>query len=81
MLSPSSSRYNRSLKSARYAEAGVPRYWIVDPQSVDKLNPSVEICDLATGFYQLTARSVGDEEISVPAPFPGGGGGGRVSLV
>ena len=31
VLSPSSAQYDRFIKRRRYQEAGVPLYWIVDP--------------------------------------------------
>ena len=31
VLSPSTARYDRDLKRRRYLRAGVPEYWIVDP--------------------------------------------------
>jgi Uma2 family endonuclease len=31
VLSPSTARYDRELKRRRYQRAGVPEYWIVDP--------------------------------------------------
>ncbi len=31
ILSPSSARHDRFLKRRRYHEAGIPLYWIVDP--------------------------------------------------
>ena len=71
VLSPSSSRYDRTMKSSRYAEAGVPQYWMVDPMVVGDQRPTVEVYDLDdAGTYQLIARSEGDEEISVTAPIP-----------
>ncbi len=56
VLSPSSSRYDSMLKSARYSEAGVPQYWVVDPLTVERQLPSVEVYDLdGGGSYLLTA--------------------------
>jgi len=71
VLSPSSSRYDRTMKSSRYAEAGIPQYWIVDPLAVNSPRPTVEVHELDdAGTYQRTARSEGDQEISVTAPIP-----------
>jgi Uma2 family endonuclease len=71
VLSPSSSRYDRTMKRSRYAEAGIPQYWIVDPMALGDQRPSVEVYGLDnTGTYQLVARSEGDENISVTAPIP-----------
>ena len=65
VLSHSSRRYDRLLKSSRYAEAGVPRYWIVDP---DK--PSLEVYDLDdTGGYTLTGTAEGDGTLTVTGPL------------
>ena len=64
VLSPSSVRIDRLLKSARYAEGGISQYWIVDPQV-----PSVEIFDLHDGAYQLVASGRDGETVEVPAPF------------
>src|SRR6476659_4463079 len=65
VLSSSSRRYDRLLKFGRYAEAGIPQYWIVDPAG-----PSVEVYDLdAGGSYQLTARAEGDGSVTVAAPL------------
>lgn len=65
VLSPSSVRIDRLLKSARYAEGGISQYWIVDPAV-----PSVEIYDLRDGVYQLTASGRDSETVEVSAPFP-----------
>ena len=65
VLSPSTSRYDRVLKFSRYAEAGIPQYWMVDPQK-----PSVEVFDLdGDGNYLPTARAEGDEPVTVAAPL------------
>jgi Uma2 family endonuclease len=53
------------LKFSRYAEAGIPQYWIVDPRT-----PSIEVFDLdADGNYQLAARAEGDGSVTVAAPL------------
>src|SRR6478672_9818010 len=65
VLSPSTSRFDRVLKFSRYAEAGIPQYWIVDPRT-----PSVEVFDLdADGSYQLTARAEDDGSVTVTPPL------------
>jgi len=61
------------MKTSRYADAGIPQYWMVDPLAVNKQLPSVEVYGLDdAGVYQLTAGSEGDEEISVTWPIPVG---------
>ncbi len=65
VLSSSSRRYDRLLKFGRYAEAGIPQYWIVDPD-----RPSVEVYDLDdAASYALTASAEGDTALTVTAPL------------
>ena len=64
VVSPNSARIDRMLKLARYAEGGIPQYWIVDPRV-----PSVEVYDLIDGGYELTASAQGEEAVAVTAPF------------
>ncbi|HEY5881142.1 MAG TPA: Uma2 family endonuclease [Nakamurella sp.] len=69
VLSPSSRRYDRLLKFGRYAEAGIPQYWIVDPG-----RPSVEVYDLVDrgddqGVYRLTGSAEGDAHLTIAAPL------------
>lgn len=65
VLSSSSRRYDRLLKFGRYAEAGIPQYWIVDPAK-----PSVEVYDLDdAGAYTLTASAEGDGTLRVVRPL------------
>ena len=65
VLSPSSRRYDRLLKFGRYAEAGIPQYWIIDPE-----RPSVEVYDLdEQGEYRLVATGSGDETVTVAGPL------------
>ncbi len=65
VLSPSSRRYDRLMKFGRYAEAGIPQYWIVDP-----VKPSVEVYGLdGSGGYRLIASAEGDATVSVENPL------------
>jgi Uma2 family endonuclease len=64
ILSPSSGRFDRTVKFSRYAEGGAAQYWIVDPAV-----PSVEIYDLRENGYLLVARGVHVDTVSVTAPF------------
>jgi Uma2 family endonuclease len=40
LLSPSTRRRDRGLKMQKYAAAGVPHYWIVDPRTRARDLPS-----------------------------------------
>jgi Uma2 family endonuclease len=51
ILSPSTRRKDRVAKRARYERAGVPEYWIVDPDA-----HVVEQLVLLNGAYQLAGR-------------------------
>lgn len=44
VLSPSTARYDRTLKRKRYQRAGVPEYWIVDPDArlIERWRPDDE---------------------------------------
>jgi len=64
ILSPSSGRFDRTVKFSRYAEGGAAHYWIIDPTV-----PSVEIYDLRDGEYVLLAGGAQDDTVSVTAPF------------
>lgn len=66
ILSPSTRNYDLLLKRERYAKAGVPSYWVVDPDV-----PSIAVLELdeATGDYRQSHAAAGDEAIRVDAPF------------
>jgi Uma2 family endonuclease len=65
ILSPSTRRVDLLLKRDRYQAAGIPSYWIVDPEG-----PSVTVLELVDGTYQEVARAAGDAPCAVSAPFP-----------
>ncbi|MGH9189159.1 MAG: Uma2 family endonuclease, partial [Acidimicrobiales bacterium] len=63
--SPSTRLIDLNLKRAAYATAGVPSYWLVDPEV-----PSVTVLDLDGNAYAETARAAGDAVLQVIRPFP-----------
>lgn len=65
VLSPSTRRVDLLLKRDRLQAAGVPSYWLVDPDE-----PSVMVLELRSGVYAEVAHMVGDQECEVTAPFP-----------
>ncbi|MCC6383217.1 MAG: Uma2 family endonuclease [Dehalococcoidia bacterium] len=65
VLSPSTRRTDRVVKFERYARAGVPHYWIIDPIAL-----TLEAYELRQGTYMLTA-DLRDEDHFSPTLFPG----------
>lgn len=65
VLSPSTRRIDLLLKSSRYAAAGVPSYWVVDPDE-----PRVRVFALVDGAYCEVAGAVDDEVLELTKPFP-----------
>lgn len=49
-----------TLKAGRYAAAGAPRYWVIDPDE-----PSVVVFALRDGQYVETAFATGAQEITL----------------
>lgn len=65
VLSPSTRRIDLLLKRDRFAAAGVPSYWLVDPAV-----PSVTVLELVDGAYREAQVRQGTEQVRVSAPFP-----------
>ncbi len=65
VLSPSTRRTDREVKFERYARAGIPHYWIIDPLAL-----TLEAYILADGVYVLAAN-LRDEDHFSPILFPG----------
>ena len=64
ILSPSTSHLDRGRKREIYAEAGVPHYWIVDPDV-----PSMTIYKLVGGTYTQTAHVTDDQTLAIEQPI------------
>ncbi len=65
VLSPSTRHIDLSLKRARFEEAGVTSYWVVDP-----LAPRITAWELVDGAYRSVAEVTGEETFSTDVPFP-----------
>lgn len=65
VLSPSTRRVDLLLKRDRLQSAGVPSYWLADPDE-----PSVTVLELRDGVYMEVGRAEGSERLQVRAPYP-----------
>ena len=65
VLSPSTRRIDVSAKRLAYEAAGVPAYWLVDPE-----DPSLTVLELEEGRYVERAMVAGDEAFRATVPFP-----------
>lgn len=68
VLSPSTTHIDLGLKKARYAAAGCPSYWVVDPGSAEP-EPSITAWQLEDGAYVETATARGRERLAVSQPY------------
>ena len=64
VLSPSTRRIDATAKRRAYEEAGVPAYWMVDPEE-----PSITVLELVDGRYVERAAVAGEESVTVTEPF------------
>jgi len=65
ILSPSTRRIDRVIKTRLYARYDVPFLWLVDPDA-----RTVETFALSSGRYTLAAAAAGSEPVDLP-PFTG----------
>lgn len=65
ILSSGTARYDRGTKSKAYADAGIPWYWLVDPQE-----RTVEVLELQGGRWALHGCFGDGETLALP-PFDG----------
>ncbi len=64
VLSPSTRRIDLGSKRLAYEAAGVPAYWLVDPDV-----PSLTVLELDAGAYVERATVAGDEPFHATFPF------------
>jgi Uma2 family endonuclease len=62
VLSPATRTRDRTVKARRYAELGVPHYWLVDPEG-----RRVECYRLEAGAYALACEAADDATLAHPA--------------
>jgi Uma2 family endonuclease len=67
VISPSSRRIDRLTKLSVYEDAGVPSYWLVDP---DLDEPSLTALELIDGRYKEIVRLAGADRWTAQRPFP-----------
>ncbi|HSH61935.1 MAG TPA: Uma2 family endonuclease [Acidimicrobiales bacterium] len=66
VLSPSTRAQDLGSKLLAYAKAGVPAYWVVDPEPPVEL----QVFRLEGATYRLVGRAAGDEQLEADVPFP-----------
>jgi Uma2 family endonuclease len=64
VLSPSTRRIDLGTKRLAFQDAGVPSYWLVDPD-----DPSLTVLELVAGEYHEVARVTGDQRFDAVRPF------------
>jgi Uma2 family endonuclease len=64
VLSPSTRATDLTLKRHVFEQAGVPAYWLLDPEV-----PSLTVLDLQRGTYVQTGRATGHQPLVVQQPF------------
>jgi Uma2 family endonuclease len=70
VLSPSTRRVDLTVKRHRLEQAGIPSYWIVDPNARPAA-ATLSVFELGRGgTYQQVARVVGEEPFHAQRPFP-----------
>ncbi|HVF20100.1 MAG TPA: Uma2 family endonuclease [Mycobacteriales bacterium] len=62
--SPSTASIDLGAKMLAYARAGIPSYWVVDPDA-----PSIRAFALQEGAYVEVAAAAGDETVMLDAPY------------
>ena len=65
VLSPSTRRIDLGTKRLAFEAAGVPSYWVVDPDA-----PSLTVFELEGATYREVGRVAGNETWKATRPFP-----------
>ena len=65
VLSPSTRATDLTLKRHVFEQAGVPSYWLLDPEV-----PSLTVLELQDAAYVEVARVEGEQPLTVERPFP-----------
>ena len=65
VLSDSTRLTDTTLKRHVLEQAGVPSYWLLDPDV-----PSLTVLELVDGTYRQAASATGEEPLRIERPFP-----------
>jgi Uma2 family endonuclease len=65
ILSPSTRRIDAGTKRLAFEGAGVPHYWMIDPDE-----PNIVALELVDGAYRETARVTAGDTFVTSTPFP-----------
>ena len=68
IVSPSSVKMDRLLKPERYAAAGIPSYWRIEPGSNDT-ELAIVVYELDGDKYRETVVIEAGEQVTVDRPF------------
>lgn len=63
--SPSTALIDLNLKKARFEQAGIPSYWVIDP-----IDLRLQVFELRDGSYDEVADISGDEVWESSTPYP-----------
>jgi Uma2 family endonuclease len=64
VLSPGSATVDLTLKRRLYEEAGIPAYWLVEPE-----HPALTVLQLVAGRFEEVAAVAGGEVWAATMPF------------
>lgn len=65
VLSPSTRATDTTLKRHVLEQAGVPSYWLLDPEAA-----TLTVLELQDGSYRVVAEASGGQALAVARPFP-----------
>ena len=67
VVSPESAHRDRVVKLRKYAEAGIPHYWVIDKEPE---GPAVHLYELDPPLARYAPTGVARERLKTSRPFP-----------
>ncbi|GAA1104101.1 Uma2 family endonuclease [Nocardiopsis composta] len=68
IVSPESEERDRKTKPIKYAEAGIPHFWLVEEESPG--SPEIRVYELDRVTQRYTCTSIAREVLKLSVPFP-----------